>query len=312
MECQFRSFPCAGSVSGENRRSDQEQAGGESCIFHIAIKPLNFQFTKTASGETDDGSLDVPEKINVTGTRVSMTSYEQVVRLCGEWAHSKLIGRSRYICVTSVHGIIASRDNRELARALDEADVVTPDGMPVVWAMRSFGVKQQQRVYGPTLMLHLCEAAARDGLRIFLYGALPGTLIDLGRRLCERFPGLQITGCYSPPFRPLTEEEELDVRAKVEASGADILFVGLSTPKQEKWMRAHRDILAGLTMIGVGAAFDIHAGRIRQAPGWMQKNGLEWLFRLLVEPARLWRRYVLVTPRFLPLWFWQWLTFKAK
>jgi N-acetylglucosaminyldiphosphoundecaprenol N-acetyl-beta-D-mannosaminyltransferase len=252
--------------------------------------------------------LTVPEKINIVGTRVSKTSYREVVQLCLEWARTKDTQRSRYVCVTSVHGIIASRDDAELARALKDADIVTPDGMPVVWAMRSFGVARQERVYGPTLMLHLCEEAARSGLRIYLYGALGKTLEDLSRRLRARYAGLKIAGCYSPPFRPLTDEEENEVRGSIMASGADILFVGLSTPKQEKWMRAHCDSIPGLTMIGVGAAFDIHAGRVRQAPGWMQQRGLEWLFRLLIEPARLWRRYVLITPRFLPLWLKQWVS----
>jgi N-acetylglucosaminyldiphosphoundecaprenol N-acetyl-beta-D-mannosaminyltransferase len=248
----------------------------------------------------------LPEKINVVGTSVSKTSYTEVVALCLEWARRKDSPISRYVCVTSVHGIIASRDDADLACALRDADIVTPDGMPVVWAMRSFGFRQQERVYGPTLMLHLCEVAAREGLRVFLYGALPETLAELSRRLCESFPGLQIAGTYSPPFRPLTHDEETTVRQRIVESAADIVFVGLSTPKQEKWMRAHRDVFTGLTMLGVGAAFDIHAGRVRQAPGWMQKRGLEWLFRLFVEPLRLWRRYLLITPRFLPLWLKQW------
>jgi N-acetylglucosaminyldiphosphoundecaprenol N-acetyl-beta-D-mannosaminyltransferase len=157
-------------------------------------------------------------------------------------------------------------------------------------------------------MLHLCEEAARRGLRIYLYGAVPKTLDDLSRRLRTNYPGLKIAGCYAPPFRPLTAEEEAEVRESIESSRADILFVGLSTPKQEKWMSAHCRTITGLTMIGVGAAFDIHAGRVRQAPAFLQQLGLEWLFRLVTEPARLWRRYVLITPRFLPLWLKQWVT----
>jgi N-acetylglucosaminyldiphosphoundecaprenol N-acetyl-beta-D-mannosaminyltransferase len=250
----------------------------------------------------------VPEKKNIVGTKVSLTSYEEVVALCREWAQGGADERGHYVCVTSVHGVIEARGDASLRRALDEADVVTPDGMPVVWALRSLGVKKQQRVYGPTLMVHVCEAAARDGLAIFLYGARPETLKDLSERLRAKFEGLHIAGSYSPPFRPLTAEEETDVQWRIRESGAQILFVGLSTPKQEKWMGAHRESLPGVTMIGVGAAFDFHAGRTRQAPVWMQRNGLEWLFRLLVEPLRLWRRYLLITPRFLPLWLMQWLT----
>ena len=147
-------------------------------------------------------------------------------------------------------------------------------------------------------------------MRIFLYGARHQTLDELQRRLCTRYPGLNIAGCYSPPFRPLNEQEDREVRALVAASRADIVFVSLSTPKQDKWMHAHRESIPGTTMIGVGAAFDFLAGRTPQAPSWMQAHGLEWLFRLLMEPTRLWRRYLLVTPRFLPLWFFQWLSHK--
>ena len=251
--------------------------------------------------------MEIPRRVNVAGTNISTTSYEQVVKLCRAWAAVNDETHATYICVTSVHGVIEARSDAELRRAFEGADVVTPDGMPIVWALRSFGVKDQQRVYGPTLMLHICDEAAREGWRVFLYGARAETLAELKKRLCNRFPGLLITGTHSPPFRDLTEQDESDVRQQVNDSHADILFVGLSTPKQEKWMLAHRAAFPGVTMIGVGAAFDFHAGRTRQAPAWMQRNGLEWIFRLLVEPTRLWRRYLLVTPRFLPLWFWQWI-----
>lgn len=250
--------------------------------------------------------MDIPQKVNIVGTGVSTTSYEEVVRLCCDWAFHPG-ARSRYVCVTSVHGVIEARVDAELRIAIDQAEVATPDGMPLVWALRSYGWKTQQRVYGPTLMLHLCEKAAQNGLRIFLYGARAKTLDELRKRLGVKYPGLQIAGTYSPPFRTLTEREDAAVCQLVKKSRADILFVGLSTPKQEKWMFAHRDSIPGLTMIGVGAAFDFHAGRTSQAPAWVQRNGLEWLFRLLVEPRRLWRRYVLITPRFLPLWFKQWM-----
>jgi len=201
-----------------------------------------------------------------------------------------------------VHGVILAQDDPRIASILNEADIATPDGMPLVWALRSFGAKNQQRVYGPTLMLEICRDAAAAGHRIFLYGGRVETLPILVARLREQFPGLSIIGTYSPPFRPLTPEEDADVIGRIRAADPDILFVGISTPKQEEWMSAHRDQFPGLTMVGVGAAFDFHAGRTRQAPGWMQRNGLEWLFRLAVEPARLWKRYLLVTPRFLPLW----------
>ncbi len=249
------------------------------------------------------GSL--PEKQRVIGVGISKTSYAEVVALCRRWSDERRSfphPPAHYICVTSVHGVIMAQDDPEMAKILNEADIATPDGMPLVWAVRSFGWPHQQRVYGPTLMLELCREAARSGQSIFLYGGREDTLPLLIKRLVELFPLLHIAGSYSPPFRPLTREEDDRVKALILQADPDIIFVGISTPKQEKWMYAHRDCFRGVTMIGVGAAFDFHAGRTRQAPAWMQRNGLEWLFRLVVEPARLWRRYLLITPRFLPLW----------
>lgn len=240
------------------------------------------------------------------GVDISTTTYQEVVDFCSRWVDERRSGQNsggaRYICVTSVHGIITARDDPEVREILNSAEIATPDGMPLVWALRSFGIKQQQRVYGPTLMLKVCERAAERGDSIFLYGGREQTIDPLCRRLSLNFPGLRIAGHYCPPFRPLTSEEDAAVVSQIRASGADIVLVGISTPKQERWMSAHRHEFPGLVMIGVGAAFDFHAGRVRQAPGWMQRNGLEWLFRLVMEPARLWRRYLLVTPRFLPLW----------
>ncbi len=247
----------------------------------------------------------VPEKQLVTGIGISKTSYQEVVEICEQWTAERRANvghKARYICVTSVHGVVMAQDDPEVAKILNEADIATPDGMPLVWAIRSFGAREQQRVYGPTLMLEICRNAARAGQRIFLYGGREDTLPLLVERLLRRFPELLIAGSYSPPFRPLTSDEEERARDLIRRADPDIIFVGISTPKQERWMYAHRDCFAGATMIGVGAAFDFHAGRTRQAPAWMQRNGLEWLFRLAVEPARLWKRYLLVTPRFLPLW----------
>lgn len=204
--------------------------------------------------------------------------------------------------MTSVHGIILGKDDPTFAEILTSADITTPDGMPVVWAMRSFGCPGQQRVYGPTLMLHLCQSAAQHGHRIYLYGGRPEVLPRLEQRLREQFPALEIVGRHSPPFRPLTPAEDEGVQQEIRKSRADLLFIGISTPKQERWMFEHRQNFPGVTMIGVGAAFDFHAGCTPQAPGWMQKLGLEWFFRLSTEPGRLWRRYLLVTPRFIPLW----------
>lgn len=247
----------------------------------------------------------LPEKQRVVAVGISKTSYGEVVALCRDWAAERRvapISRARYICVTSVHGVIMAQDDPEVAKYLNEADIATPDGMPVVWALRSFGHSQQQRVYGPTLMLEICRSAEQNGDRIFLYGGRQDTLPLLVDSLLDKFPRLRIAGSYSPPFRPLTAEEDQAVCDSIAESQADIVFVGISTPKQERWMYEHRGCFPGVTLIGVGAAFDFHAGRTKQAPSWMQRNGLEWLFRLSSEPGRLWRRYLLITPRFIPLW----------
>jgi N-acetylglucosaminyldiphosphoundecaprenol N-acetyl-beta-D-mannosaminyltransferase len=247
----------------------------------------------------------MPEKQWVVSAGISKTSYSEVVELCASWAAARKAGTAsaaQYICVVSVHGIMVARDYPEFAKILNEADIATPDGMPVVWALRSFGAPDQQRVYGPTLMLKICARAAQSNLRIFLYGGREETLPVLETRLRQRFPRLTIAGSYSPPFRSMTAAEEDYVTKLIRESDADIVFVGIGTPKQERWMYQHRMSFPGITLIGIGAAFDFHAGRTRQAPPWIQRSGLEWLFRLGVEPMRLWKRYLLITPRFLPLW----------
>ena len=250
----------------------------------------------------------LPAKHFVVSANISKNSYTEVVTLCRQWAAAHAANPKapgHYICVTSVHGIITARDEPSFAEILNCADIATPDGMPIVWALRSFGSKGQQRVYGPNLMLALCRDAAEHGHRIYLYGGRPEVLPLLEKSLQQQFPALRIVGRYSPPFRPLTVEEDEQVRHAILESYADLVFVGISTPKQERWMFEHRQSFPGVTLIGVGAAFDFHAGCTPQAPAWMQRVGLEWFFRLSSEPGRLWKRYLLVTPRFLPLWLGQ-------
>ena len=250
----------------------------------------------------------LPAKQFVVSAGISKTSYAEVVELCRQWANERSANAnalSHYICVTSVHGVILAKDDASFAEILNSADIATPDGMPVVWALRSFGSVGQQRVYGPTLMLHLCRSAAEHGHRIYLYGGRPEVLPLLEERLLRHFPTLRIVGRYSPPFRALTGEEDQQVQEAIRHSAADLVFVGISTPKQERWMFEHRRAFPGVTLIGVGAAFDFHAGCTPQAPQWMQRLGLEWFFRFKTEPRRLWRRYLLLTPRFLPLWLLQ-------
>jgi N-acetylglucosaminyldiphosphoundecaprenol N-acetyl-beta-D-mannosaminyltransferase len=182
--------------------------------------------------------------------------------------------------------------------------------MPLVWISRLQGFRHVDRVYGPDLMLAVCERSAERGFRNFLYGGREGVAERLSARLRERFPRLQIVGTYCPPFRPLTEEEDARVVAMINRSGADIVWVGLSTPKQERWMAAHLGKIEVPVMIGVGAAFDFHAGLVPQAPRWMQRSALEWLFRILAEPRRLWRRYLVNNPTFIMLILFQALSLR--
>jgi N-acetylglucosaminyldiphosphoundecaprenol N-acetyl-beta-D-mannosaminyltransferase len=193
-----------------------------------------------------------------------------------------------------------AHDVPEFREVLNCADLITPDGMPLVWMMRLKGVKNQQRTYGPTLMLYVLEMAARQQIPVGFYGAEPVTLDMLSRRMKTAYPDLQIAYAFSPPFRPLAEQELAQIRQQIIQSGARILFVGLGCPRQELWIHSQRGCIPAV-MIAVGAAFDFHAGVKPQAPAWMQRIGLEWLFRLLVEPRRLWKRYLYRIPRFIVL-----------
>jgi N-acetylglucosaminyldiphosphoundecaprenol N-acetyl-beta-D-mannosaminyltransferase len=252
--------------------------------------------------------MQLPNKVSVLGVGISTTSYSDAVRVCGELIadapceSASSTHEGRYVCVTSAHGLVLARSDDRFRAILNGAVLVTPDGMPVVWALRSFGVSGQNRVYGPDLMLELLKQAEAVGHRVFLYGGRPDTLHALASRLEGRYPELKIVGSYSPPFRPMTADEDAALIAMIRRLQPHLIFVGLSTPKQEYWMASHARAFPGAVLIGVGAAFDFHAGRVSQAPRWMQQLGLEWAFRLASEPRRLWRRYILITPRFLPLW----------
>jgi len=207
-------------------------------------------------------------------------------------------GAGGVVCVATVHMVMEAFDAPDFQRSVNAADLVTPDGVPLVWALRELGLRETRRVYGPTLMRLVCRRAEECGLPVGLYGGSPELLERLRERLIARHPLLHVAFAASPPFRPETELEDASTIQAIEASGARILFVGLGCPKQERWMAAHREALP-CVMLGVGAAFDFLAGSKRQAPGWMQRAGLEWLFRLASEPRRLWRRYLIQNPRFL-------------
>jgi N-acetylglucosaminyldiphosphoundecaprenol N-acetyl-beta-D-mannosaminyltransferase len=210
-------------------------------------------------------------------------------------------GRSGYVCVTGVHGVMESQRSPEVMAAHLNASLCTADGMPMVWAAKSVGIRDAERVYGPDLMLALCEVAARQGWPVYFYGGAPKTPELLATRMTERYPALQVAGCYSPPFRALEESEKVDIANAIRASNARLVWVGLSTPKQELWMTDMVKRLDSGLLLGVGAAFDMHTGNIRQAPRFLQRCGLEWLFRLCIEPRRLWRRYLINNVGFLSL-----------
>lgn len=202
------------------------------------------------------------------------------------------------MCFAPVNHLVHARDSPGFCSALHEADLVLPDGMGVVWALRLLGCRDAQRVYGPDTMLNVLDLASREGIPVGFYGGAPATLDRLVGVVRSRFPGIEIAYACSPPFRPLTDQEDEQVVEAINASGARILCVGLGTPKQELWMAAHRGRVRAV-MLGVGAAFDFIAGTKPQAPRWMMRIGLEWLFRVAVEPRRLWKRYLIGNPRFL-------------
>jgi N-acetylglucosaminyldiphosphoundecaprenol N-acetyl-beta-D-mannosaminyltransferase len=239
----------------------------------------------------DDLSADVAgsPSYKVLGIRVDAIQIPDVVAKVEDWIAER--GPSRFIAVTGMHGISESSHNPNFRQVLKAADLVVPDGMPLVWLGRWHGFGLKRRVYGPELTETFCSVTG-DKYRHFFYGGAPGVADSLAQALHHRH-GIRIVGTYCPPFRPLTEAEDRDLVKLIEAANADVVWVGLSTPKQETWMYEHREKLSVPAMFGIGAAFDLNTGRLKQAPPWMRENGLEWLFRLSAEPKRLWRRYIL-------------------
>lgn len=234
-------------------------------------------------------------RVDVLGVTVSAITMEIAVREIAGWIAD---GRQHYVCVTGVHGVMEAQRDPALLRIHNESGLTTPDGMPLVWAARWAGA-HVSRVYGPDLMLKLCALAAQRGWRSFFYGGKPGVAQLLAQRLAARFPGMVVAGVYSPPFGELTPEQDTGVVEQINTAGPDIVWVGLGTPKQERWMAAHTGRVLAPALIGVGAAFDIHAGLSPQAPRWIRHSGTEWLYRLAHEPRRLWRRYLCNNPAFL-------------
>ncbi len=237
----------------------------------------------------------------IIGTRLDATNYTDACNRIQAWVNS---GLSCYVVAANVHVVMSGYWKSAYRRLINNASLVTPDGMPLVWALRLLGIKQQTRVYGPDLMLAWCDRASRTGIPIYLYGGTPTTLDKLQENLKKRFPDLIIAGSYSPPFRPLTGEQEALDRERIHKSGAKVVLVALGCPKQEEWMSRQQGYLNAV-MIGVGAAFRFHSGEVSQAPRWMMGMGLEWLYRLCSEPGRLWQRYIINNPCFLILFAWQ-------
>ena len=232
--------------------------------------------------------LDSRKTGSVIGAPIDVLGWDQAVARLAAWAGER---RSRVVFICSAHSVVTARQDPAFGQALRAADMATPDGAPVAWMLRCLGHAGQQRINGPDLMWRCCADAAARGTSIYLYGSAPATLVLLQQRLLAAFPALRIAGVSSPPFRALTADEDAAEVAVINASGAGLVWVGLGCPKQEMWMHAHRGRVHAL-MVGVGAAFDYHAGRVLRAPPWAQRAGLEWMYRLASEPRRLWRRYL--------------------
>ncbi len=234
-------------------------------------------------------------RVNVLGVGISAVNMSKALDFM-EWSIAQKL--RTYISVCPVSTVLACLDDSVVRRAVNGAGLVTPDGMPIVWLIRTAGHPHASRVYGPDLMLDFCACSVGPGHRHYFYGGAEGVPEQLAAALTARFAGLQVVGGYSPPFRPLTPKEDAEVVNRINAASPDVVWVGLGSPKQDLWMAAHRERLEAPLLVGVGAAFDFYTGRVRQAPRWMMRIGLEWLFRLFQEPRRLWRRYLLGNPRF--------------
>jgi len=234
-------------------------------------------------------------RVNVLGVGISVLNLQSALEAIAGALRDR---RRGYICVTGVHGVMEAQEDAVFREILNQAFLCTPDGMPMVWLGRLHGHREMSRVYGPDLMLDVCAWSETSGCRHFFYGGADGVAELLVQQLKAKFPKLEVVGTFTPPFRPLNAAEADALQARLRAGRPDILWVGLSTPKQEKFMAEFLPKLDVTLMIGVGAAFDFHAGRVRQAPRWMQRSGLEWLFRLACEPRRLGGRYLKNNPLF--------------
>lgn len=234
-------------------------------------------------------------RTNILGVGVSAVNMDMALAAIEGWIQQR---ERHYVCVANVHTLTECQKAPDFRQIHNQASMVTPDGMPLVWVSRLKGARHVRRVYGPDLLQAVCEVSARKGYRQYFYGGAEGVPEQLAASLADRCPGLQVAGVESPPFRPLTEDEDRETVDRINAAHPDIVWVGLGAPKQERWMAAHFDRLEVPVIVSVGAAFDFHAGVKKQAPRWMQRSGLEWLHRLASEPRRLWKRYLINNPWF--------------
>ena len=235
-------------------------------------------------------------RVNILGVGVNAIDMHQAVNLV-----TSAVAQSRkgYVCVTGVHGIMEAQKDPAFRSILNRSMLTTPDGMPTVWVGRMNRHSQMRRVYGPDFMLNVCSVSVQKGYTHFLYGGVDGVADQLKNKLTTKFPGLQIVGTYTPPFRPLNRVESADLQHRISKLRPDFFWVGLSTPKQERFMAEYLPKLDAKVMVGVGAAFDIHTGRAKDSPDWVKNAGLQWLHRLLQEPSRLWKRYLINNPVFM-------------
>lgn len=233
----------------------------------------------------------------ILGMKVNVINYEDATRKVIQWAKA---GKSRYVCLANVHMVMEAYDSVKFRQIVNTADLVAPDGKPLSWSLQTLGARNQQQVCGRELTIHICKAAALSRVSVGFYGSSKNVLTTLVTKMKQSYPNMNIAYIYSPPFRSLTQKEKDSVIQEIQSSGVQILFIGLGCPKQERWMAEHKHQIAAV-MLGVGAAFDILAGAIPQVPSWMQNIGLEWLFRLCLEPRRLLYRNFRHSPRFIIL-----------
>ncbi|SDS27854.1 N-acetylglucosaminyldiphosphoundecaprenol N-acetyl-beta-D-mannosaminyltransferase [Paenibacillaceae bacterium GAS479] len=235
----------------------------------------------------------------IIDTHITALSFDETVAELEQWVEKK---EKQYVCICNTHSLVTASNDGYFQEVLNHAGICTPDGMPLVWGLRAYGYSQQNRVDGPNLMLRMCQLSEQKKYGIFLYGGSEQTLNELKEQLHRLYPSVNIVGAYSPPFRTLTQEEDERVVEMLNQSQADFIFVGLGCPKQEIWMYEHRNRINSV-MIGVGAAFDFVAGKIKRPPLFVQKSGFEWLFRLISEPRRLWKRYAYNNPLYIYRFF---------